>query len=152
MKLVKDNSIGVFTGISQQLFDFEEPVTEIADLSCHALPHSWGSYHMPNEARTKTAIFHLEVSPFCPYNPLEEQDFNEEEDDEDHPANEPSEPVEEYRPMNGDVFIFNGSTDEMFEALKSDEQGFIDGLKHFKLDQGKRFADNIMELHAQGAY
>lgn len=154
MQLVKDSNKGVFPGISVQLFDFETPVSAVATIACHALPGAWGCFHLPNEAGTKTMIFHLEDSPFCKvgeWNEIDESTFVDNNDEEvEDPNYDPD--SEEFRPHGGDVFIFNGNSDAMWAALKADEDAFINSLQHIKLDQSKKFSASILELHEKGLY
>lgn len=132
MEFVKNNNIGEFTGISQQLFDFDTPVSKVAMIACHCLPHNWGAYQMPNDANTKCAIFRLETSPLGSVNP-------------DDP--------EEYRPLNGDLWLFDGGSDVLWDTIKNKgDQALISSLEYVKLDQDKLFADSLIELHEQGKY
>ncbi|EJY3320341.1 hypothetical protein OGA59_004466 [Salmonella enterica] len=137
MQFEKNNDIGEFPAISQQLFDFDEPIAKVAMVACHALPHSWGAYQMPNDAQTKCAIFRLEDSPFI----------------DDMPESEVVNEPEEYRPLNGDLWLFDGGSDKLWDTIKNQgDRAFIDSLEYVKLDQDKLFAESLMELHEQGKY
>lgn len=151
MQLVKDSNKGVFPGISVQLFDFGTPVAEVASVDCHALPHSWGCFHMPNEAGTKTMIFHLEDSPFHVAPEIDESTFVDDEGEEEEDTNYDPD-SEEFRPYAGDVFIFNGNSEAMWASLKANEGEFINSLQHIKLDQSKKFSASVLELHEKGLY
>lgn len=133
MLLQKDPYKGVRTGISQQLFEFDTPIAEVSTIACHSLPASWGSYLLPNEAGDKCAVFHLERSP--------------------HQSADPeSDAYEEWRPHNGDMWIFHGSSKDLRDSVKKDEHSFIHGLEHVKLDQSKTLAASLIELHEQGKF
>lgn len=142
MIFTKDTSKGVFPGISVQLFDFETPVSKIATIACHSLPASWGAFHLPNDAGTRTMVMRLEDSPFCEPGEWDGKDGTD----------LMAEDAEEYRPLDGDVWIFHGSSEAMWELVKDNPDTFINCLVYHKLDQSKRFSDSVIELHAKGAY
>lgn len=134
MLFTKNADQGVFPGISVQLFNFDTPVSAVAMVSCHSLPASWGAFHLPNEEGNRTMIFSLEDSPF---------EAHSEEYDEDS---------EEYRPLNGNVWVFHGDSESMWDLVKNKPDSFINCLVYHKLDQTKKFSANVLELRAQGYY
>ncbi len=138
MRFEKNNDIGVFPAISQELFGYGTPVSSVAMIACHALPHSWGCYLLPNDANNKCAVFHLEDSPFA-----DEVCVTEEEQDNS----------EEYRPLNGNMWLFDGSSTQLRDVIRDQgDEALIDALTYVKLDQDKKFADNLIDLHEQGKF
>lgn len=144
MRFVKNTEVGCFPGISVQLFDFDNPVSKVAMASCHSLPASWGAYHLPNDEGTKTMVLRLEDSPF-----RVQHDWNEASD-----LPEPDYDVdsEEFRPLDGDVWVFHGTTKEMWNLVKTNPENFVNCLVYHKVDQSKKFSASILALRAEGKY
>lgn len=132
----KDGSKGVFPGISVQLFNFDTPVAKVAMVACHCLPASWNAFLLPNEDGDKVMVFQLEDSPF------RGMDDNLEDDSD----------AEEYRPLDGNVWVYHGDSSQMRALVNTAPNTFINCLVYHKLDQDKKFSASILELREQGKY